>query len=60
MRLTAWNQVDPYSVEIAGDTGIAEHIVALDQLERFLDAAQSGVRLRFRGSDPKPVNFATG
>jgi hypothetical protein len=48
----------PYSVEIAGDTGIVECVAALDELESFFYAAQRRVRFTFGRADPKPVDRA--
>jgi hypothetical protein len=52
-------QLNPYSIEIAHDPGVVKRVVALDQLKRLLDAAESGMWLGFPGPYPKSVNHST-
>ena len=48
----------PYSVEIAGDPGVVERVVALDQLKRILDATQARIGLSFPGAYPKSISLS--
>lgn len=52
-------QVNPYSLEIVEDPGVVKRVVALDQLKRFLDAAEGGMRLGFPGPYPKSISLST-
>ncbi len=56
VRLSAGEQVHPYSIEVADDAGIVERVMALDNLQGLFHAAPRRVGLALGRPNPKPLD----